>query len=74
MADPKPITATVMKEGKERVTGRVETLVVEIMDMSIQLVEKEKSERLNRARKMRERLMVYLERWWTTLEGGGFQI
>ena len=64
---------TVMMDGKERVTSRVETLVVDIIDMSIQLVEKEKSDRLNRAKKMRERLMVYLERWWTTL-GGWCQI
>ena len=42
----------------------------DILDVSIILGEGRRSARLGKAKERREKLLTYLDRWWTTLEGG----
>ena len=45
-------------------------MVKDILDVSIMLGEERRSARLEQAKERREKLLKYLDRWWTTLEGG----
>ena len=60
----------------EIVSSRVEELVDEILDKSTRIGERsafarmEKETRLKKGRRRKERLLIYLDSLWTTLEGG----
>ena len=65
----------VISTGNEMVKTRVEELVHDILYNSIMIGEgREKETRLEKARRRKEMLLRYLDRWWTTLGGGGCQI
>ena len=64
------VLSPVIETGRVLVITRVETLVTDILDMSIILGEGRRSARLGKAKERREKLLTYLDRWWTTLEGG----
>ena len=61
------VLSPVIEVGQEIVNKRVKALVTDILDVSIQLGEGRRSDRLGRAKEQRERLLTYLDRWWTTL-------
>ena len=68
--------------GRKEVSIRVSQLVMDILDQSTRMGEDrtsrrldiEKEGRLKEAKRKKEKLLMYLDRWWTTLEGGGSQI
>ena len=61
----------VISAGHEIVNTRVEKIVTDILDESIMIGEGRKQQtRLETARRRKETLLRYLDRWWTTLEEG----
>ena len=64
--------------GRKKVEGRMIQLVLEMADQSTIIgagnesrrKDKERNDKLELASNKRERLLLYLDRWWTTLEGG----
>ena len=72
----------VIPMGSQKVNIRVNHLVMDLVDHSTKLgevrrsmlLEIKKEGRLKEARSKKEKLLMYLDRWWTTLEGGGSQI
>jgi hypothetical protein len=69
---------TVVTVGSLSVAQRVEDVVMDILDNSVMIgedrqsirLDMEKEVRLKEAMRKKERLLVYLDRWWTTLEAG----
>ena len=69
---------TVVRVGSTNIAQRVEALVMDILDSSVKIgrdrqstrLDIEKEMRLKEAMRKKEKLLVYLDRWWTTLEAG----
>ena len=72
------VLGTVVTVGSLEVTQRVGHVVMDILDNSVRIgedrksirLDMEKEVRLKEAMRKKERLLVYLDRWWTTLEAG----
>ena len=63
----KKLISPVIETEHEIVKNRMEILVKDILNMSIMLGEGRTSARLDKARRRRENLLMYPDRWWTTL-------